>query len=287
MYSAGGDNCANEIYHAWFNNGTDWDNVLTSTKGPAPGYVLGGPNKDFSVAAIAPPYGQPAQKAYKEWNTAWNGSYNENSWEITEPAIYYQGSYIALLARVMGNQPPVVLPVRFLHFGGKRKKDGIALQWQIETTEAITHFEVERSFDGQQFYKIAIVPAQSGNTYAYDDNDADVINRSCIYRIKVVKSNGGVAYSKVVSLPLSAIRGFSVSPNPATDEIRVGMSVVKAAEVRVSLVNAFGQVVWEQQYRMSPGQSTKKISISHLPAGVYEVLIASEGYSNSYTIVRL
>jgi hypothetical protein len=96
-----------------------------------------------------------------------------------------------------------------------------------------------------------------------------------------------MAYSKGVSLPLSAIRGFLVSPNPATDEIRVSMSVVKAAEVRVALVNAFGQVVWEQQYRMSPGQSTKKISISHLPAGVYEVLIASEGYSNSYTIVRL
>ena len=99
MYSAGGDNCANEIYHAWFNNGTDWDNVLTSTKGPAPGYVLGGPNKDFSVAAIAPPYGQPAQKAYKEWNTAWNGSYNENSWEITEPAIYYQAAYVKLLSK--------------------------------------------------------------------------------------------------------------------------------------------------------------------------------------------
>ena len=38
---------------------------------------------------------QPPQKAYKDWNTSWP----ENSWEITEPAIYYQGAYVYLLSR--------------------------------------------------------------------------------------------------------------------------------------------------------------------------------------------
>jgi endoglucanase len=29
----------------------------------------------------------------------WNNSNPENSWEITEPAIYYQASYIKLLSK--------------------------------------------------------------------------------------------------------------------------------------------------------------------------------------------
>lgn len=99
MYDYGAENCANEIYHTWFNDNTVYDNSLESPVGPAPGYVVGGANKDFSIANISPPSGQPAQKSYLDWNTGWP----ENSWEITEPAIYYQSAYIRLLANFVQN----------------------------------------------------------------------------------------------------------------------------------------------------------------------------------------
>ncbi len=101
MYDYGADHCANEIYHSWFAHGTVYQNALTSLKGPAPGYVTGGPNKNFRPAAgytgprLAPPMDQPPQKAYKDWSTSWP----EDSWEITEPAIYYQAAYVFLLSR--------------------------------------------------------------------------------------------------------------------------------------------------------------------------------------------
>ena len=103
MYNYGAEKSANEIYHSWFAHGSLWDHALTSTYGPAPGYVPGGPNRQYSgtVSGIS---NQPPQKAYKDWNTA----YPENSWEITEPSIYCQAAYIMLLARLMSptNTPP-------------------------------------------------------------------------------------------------------------------------------------------------------------------------------------
>lgn len=99
MYAYGGDACANEIYHTWFGNGTDYDNALTSPKGPAPGYLTGGPNKNFSYAQLSPPAGQPAQKSYLDFNDGWP----QSSWEITEPAIYYNAAYIQLLAAFVEN----------------------------------------------------------------------------------------------------------------------------------------------------------------------------------------
>lgn len=97
MYAYGGDFCVNELYHSWFDDGTAWDNVNTSQHGPAPGFLVGGPNFYFSNTDISPPANQPPQKAYRDWNTGWP----ENSWEITENAIYYQARYIRLLARLM------------------------------------------------------------------------------------------------------------------------------------------------------------------------------------------
>ncbi|NQU31893.1 MAG: glycoside hydrolase family 9 protein [Bacteroidetes bacterium] len=94
MYAFGAEKSVNEIYHMWFADGTDYDHAQTSTIGCAPGYVSGGANKDFSISTMIPPYGQPDQKSYLDYNTGWP----DNSWEISEPAIYYQAAYVRLLA---------------------------------------------------------------------------------------------------------------------------------------------------------------------------------------------
>lgn len=100
MYEEGATKSVNEIYHTWFNDGTDYDHALTSSIGPAPGYVVGGPNQNFSINNISPPSNQPATKSYLDFNTGWP----DNSWEISEPAIYYQASYIRLLSQIIGKR---------------------------------------------------------------------------------------------------------------------------------------------------------------------------------------
>ena len=100
MGNYGAEHSANQIYHAWFEDGTPFDDASTST-GPAPGYLTGGcniyyqPDPSYSGPFLSPPLDQPVQKSYKDWNTSWP----ENSWEITEPAIYYQAAYIRLLSK--------------------------------------------------------------------------------------------------------------------------------------------------------------------------------------------
>lgn len=87
--SLGADNFAMQIYHDWTGDGSIFD------KNPIPALLTGGINKDFSIKSISPPANQPVQKSYKDWNT----SDPENSWEITEPAIAYQGAYIRLVSK--------------------------------------------------------------------------------------------------------------------------------------------------------------------------------------------
>ena len=106
MYDFGAEHSANEMFHNWFTDGSIYDNALNSAVGPPPGYIVGGPNASFSDPAISPPAGQPQQKSYLDFNTG----YPDPSWEITEPAIYYQSSYIRLLSNAMGKEAALCTP---------------------------------------------------------------------------------------------------------------------------------------------------------------------------------
>jgi endoglucanase len=108
MGEFGAESSIRELYHVWFAHGSIWDNAITSPNGPPPGYLTGGPNRSYS-GTIAGIVNQPAQKAYRDWNTGWP----ENSWELSEPAIYSQAAYVQLLSRLMprvpvDTQPPTV-----------------------------------------------------------------------------------------------------------------------------------------------------------------------------------
>ncbi|MEK8033321.1 glycoside hydrolase family 9 protein [Ideonella sp. DXS29W] len=96
MGAYGAESSLNQIYHNWFTDGSIWDDAQTSPNGPPPGYLSGGPNKSYS-GTLPHISDQPPQKAYHDWN----GNWPENSWELTEPAIYYQAAYVLLLSRVM------------------------------------------------------------------------------------------------------------------------------------------------------------------------------------------
>jgi hypothetical protein len=86
-------------FHTWFGSKSPWDGP--DSLGPAPGFLVGGPNSYDAPKWLVPPAGQPPEKAYKDWNKGWNDEHkeNENSWSFTEPAIYYQARYILLLSQ--------------------------------------------------------------------------------------------------------------------------------------------------------------------------------------------
>ncbi len=118
MYDYGADNGVNEFYHAWFADGTDWDNVQDDLYGPAPGYVVGGANPTYDWDGCCPSgcsgnvcdpaqvsriKGQPKQKAYDDFNTSWP----MNSWSVTENSCSYQLGYIRLLSKFVNINGPL------------------------------------------------------------------------------------------------------------------------------------------------------------------------------------
>lgn len=92
MYAYGASHSANEMYHEWFGHGI-YDNALTSESGPAPGYLTGGPNKNYT--GDAPVNLEYPMRAYLDSNNKRHSMY---IWELSEPGIYYQSAYLKLLS---------------------------------------------------------------------------------------------------------------------------------------------------------------------------------------------
>ncbi|GHA81350.1 endoglucanase [Algimonas arctica] len=114
MKEAGAERSVSTIYHAWFKDGSrDFDSTKTSRYGPAPGFLVGGPNPGYARDECCakgcggfgdkvcrrpdsvPPVGQPAAKSYGEFNDGWP----LNSWSVTENSLGYQADYLRLLSK--------------------------------------------------------------------------------------------------------------------------------------------------------------------------------------------
>jgi hypothetical protein len=287
MYSFGGDNCVNEMYHNWFSNGSNWDNVQTSLYGPPPGYVIGGVNQFFSLPAFTPPVGQPPLKAYKEWNTGWNGSANENSWEITEPAIYNQASYISLLARVIANAPLNLLPLHITSFTAVRNNDGALVSWSAANIDEWTSFEVQRSLNGQDFTTVQTITAGNDQSnFQVQDNDAAVKIATVYYRIKQTDKKGDVLYSAIVRLPLKRIHELSVKPNPVLDNLVISGSLESGGKIVLTLHDVSGKIVVRTEWQQPTGRYTKNINLSGIAKGTYWLKLNSHTDSQPLKIVK-
>jgi hypothetical protein len=275
MYAYGGDSCVNEFYHSWFNNGTIWDNVFTSPNGPPPGYVPGGPNKDFSIPGISPPGGQPPMKSYKEWNTGWNGTANENSWEITEAGIYTQAAYISLLVRVIANGTSATLPLHVLSISANRNTSGAMVKWETNTADETVKFDIQRSVNGTDFATVETVMADaSKNIYSINDYADIVKNNSVYYRVKETDQQGREYYSSIVTLLLKQNRkNVSIFPNPARNTITLaGYSAINDA-VMINLYDASGKLVRKEKWSVTPGSYSKMIDVQSLVTGIYSVQV--------------
>lgn len=108
MRAYGAERSASEILHVWFHDGSDRFDSAKDGLGPAPGYLVGGPNAHYCEDVGPDPARcktsslkrQPPGKAYLDFNTGWAPEQeHDRSWEISEPSISYQAACVKLLSK--------------------------------------------------------------------------------------------------------------------------------------------------------------------------------------------
>jgi hypothetical protein len=187
----------------------------------------------------------------------------------------------------------VTLPVKFASFFAyKQNNDGL-LNWTVENQNAeVKHFEIERSFNGTSFTKIAQQdPAISTNGFAsYNLTDVGVFDTYkgvVYYRIKQVDRNGVETYSTIRTLKTDS-KAFAINlyPNPVIKNATIAFSVDKVQQVNIQLVDMQGKTITNYSIQAVKGINQKQIDVSTLANGTYTFIIKTSSETENLQFVK-
>lgn len=167
-----------------------------------------------------------------------------------------------------------VLPIVLSYFKVTSTKKEVNLKWQTEQEINFSHFEVERSQDGQSFNKIATVPGNGDSEepqyYQYDDNSPSYGYN--YYRLKQVDFDGTFEYSPIKAVEFSGKQlDARLYPTVVQDQLYLEISPSNSGIFQI--ISSTSRLC--QTAVISKNQNNYQLDVSGLPAGVY--LLRVEG----------
>lgn len=176
-------------------------------------------------------------------------------------------------------KPVQTVPVTFTGISATRKDSRHAeLMFAVENELQIQHYEIQRSVNGRDFNRIADMSPgnnQGGAAeYLYADNG---VNEGIFfYRVKAISRDGREQFSKIANIaPVHDQSIFSIYPNPVTNGlIQIYASNKPSGNYAVQVINAGGQIVWQDQINVQATQDRFDIKPAiNLASGQYQVRI--------------
>lgn len=186
----------------------------------------------------------------------------------------------------------IALPITWEDFTLGRRGIDAVLHWQVGNERNDMGFDVERSYDGGVFSKIAFVQASNGlsslNQYEYTDTDPAASCpgdcRQVYYRLRQISLGGEFSFSPIRKLGLDArTQAAYVYPNPAADKIIIQVNAMKsgATVYDFALYNGIGVVVYS---KTGLSQAATEIDVHAYPSGSYYLRLFMNGVTYPYHV---
>lgn len=175
-----------------------------------------------------------------------------------------------------------ILPVKLSAFAAKLSGSVVSLSWTTDMEANSNRFEIERSFDGINWTKIASVQAKGNSSivsnYSYNDNIK--LSGNISYRLKMVDQDETSAYSPIrtVKSETSTVQ-MNIFPNPATNYVVISSKDNSAKNVQ--LINQNGQVV-----KQANGTGNVNLSVTEFSTGNYYVRVSdANGAAQTFKLI--
>ncbi len=170
------------------------------------------------------------------------------------------------------NNCSVVLPTIFKGFSAQNQNGYARLQWEVENEQDNINYEIERSEDMTNFYKIGTMPGTAGGNASatYNFNDPTPLSEQTYYRIKLTDGTAS-KYSKIVLLSSGKLEyAIKSLVNPFKDLISFELIAPANGTARISLLDSYGRVVSQSSESYSTGLNQMRLfNLGILPKGAY------------------
>jgi hypothetical protein len=164
-----------------------------------------------------------------------------------------QGTITSFSSFYIANPNSGTLPMQLLSFTGSLENNSIAhLQWETTNEINVSHFEVERSIDGNNFINIGNVTASGQvnekNAYTFEDKDAGLQQTATLYyRLKMVDNNGQYSRSRVINFALNKNINVFLFPNPVKHTLNVQLKGNVPNPIFIQVSDLTGRTVYSEK----------------------------------------
>ncbi|HQW92825.1 MAG TPA: right-handed parallel beta-helix repeat-containing protein [Ferruginibacter sp.] len=168
------------------------------------------------------------------------------------------------------------LPVKLTIFTGKETQGKNLLQWTTVTENNSSHFNIERSNDGQFFETVGRVNASGFSTteLLYYFTDAAPLKGVNYYRLAMVNTDGKKEYSRIISITAPVEQTLQINHIRLSSGSNAATLIVNSAKTQTALLSvtdAGGRTVFNSMVTLQKGNNSITKGIPALSAGIYHV----------------
>ncbi len=179
----------------------------------------------------------------------------------------------------------IVTPVVLTSFTAVAKNYDVLLDWQTASEVNSSHFNIERSLDGQRYTTIGRVEASGFSNvkvnYHFTDNKPANFDKPTYFRIAMVDRDGTLKYTKVIAVTLKATGSYvqQVYPNPVKAGAVLYTDFISGSsqKVSISFVNSTGQVLYNYEFQAFKGTNKFNIPVPAVAASGVNFLLIKSG----------
>lgn len=217
------------------------------------------------------------------------GDGDESTWGSTN---MHAGDVWLMGVSVSTVMTNVILPVELSSFTAVLKDNRSFINWSTATEKNVSHFVIEKSFDGSIFKDAGIVFAYGNSdeikNYRFTDNPGyspGVI----YYRLRTVDLDGNTSNSEIRSVrimkqPEQAL-SITVYPNPAIHELSISIpDSWRGKKALYEVLTNSGQSMFKKETNTNNQKET--INIAHLAPGFYIVRVNCNNETAMQKIVK-
>ncbi len=160
------------------------------------------------------------------------------------------------------------LPVAYLYIRAIAVNNQVTVQWSTSNEINSSHFIIEKSFNGKEFYAIATIPAinEGKRVTTYEYIDEQVQASTAYYRIVQIDLDNQYNTSKIVSVS-SMDTQIDVFPNPSKGILNI--RTLQELPLQVVIYDMVGKTLLELDNIYNAGS----IDLTNFAKGMYHVHI--------------
>ena len=271
------------VYSKWqrsTNAGVTWTDIAGTAAGPAIPFLVNGEWQYVTNYTFLANGATDSGYRYRVIVATTFANLASNSCAFTD------GSYTYLKLLKCGS----TLITNLVSFNGTLINSSVKLSWVVTAEEGLHHYEIERSDDGNNFYKLSDISGQHldriMNYYFIDPTE---LNGTAYYSLKMVDNDGRFAYSKVIMLSTKTINfALKYVNNPFSNKLTIEYIVPIDGPVTMQLFDDHGRLMLGQTITARQGYNNTALqSLSGFATGMYILKISQRNNSISKKVVKL